>query len=604
MSQLQSSVGLISGLNITQTVNNLMAVSSGPVNALTATNTQLQSQDTAFTQLSAQLLALQADAKALKSSSLYTSRSASSSDSTAMTATVTGTPSLGTYQFTPLQVVQTQQLLSNGFSSDTTSLGGGQISFRFGANLDQSAALDTLNGGAGFTPGKIQITDRSGATATIDLSTAQTIGDVINDINNNGTVNVTASADGNHLVLTDNTGKTGATAPDLKVQEVGNGSTAASLGLAGIDVSGSGKTGIGSDILSLSSNTSLSTLNDGAGVLTSTVLPDIGYTLSDGTTGKIDFSPAAADGTAGTPESTLGQIVDEINAAAPGKLQATIDSTTHNLVVTDQSGGSGAFTLTALNGSQALHDLGLDTTASGNTVTGRAVLGGLQSPLLSSLNGGQGYGQLGTIDLTDRSGATATVNLSGVQTLSGVIDAINQAGIGIKAQVNAAANGIQLVDTTGATTNNMIVANDSGDAPQTATKLGIAVNGAVTTVNSGDMHLQVVSLNTQLSSLNGGAGVAQGTVNFTDSNGKTAALNVTSSMQTVGDVINAINLLGLSFQASINTTGDGILLTDTGGGNGTLSVSKEFHQASDLNLLQTASKQPRTASRCNFSTAT
>ena len=194
MSQLQSSVGLISGLNITQTVNNLMAVSSGPVNALTATNTQLQSQDTAFTQLSAQLLALQADAKALKSSSLYTSRSASSSDSTAMTATVTGTPSLGTYQFTPLQVVQTQQLLSNGFSSDTTSLGGGQISFRFGANLDQSAALDTLNGGAGFTPGKIQITDRSGATATIDLSTAQTIGDVINDINNNGTVNVTASA--------------------------------------------------------------------------------------------------------------------------------------------------------------------------------------------------------------------------------------------------------------------------------------------------------------------------------------------------------------------------------------------------------------------------
>ena len=82
----------------------------------------------------------------------------------------------------------------------------------------------------------------------------------------------------------------------------------------------------------------------------------------------------------------------------------------------------------------------------------------------------------------------------------------------------------------------MIVANDS-DQTATATKLGIAVNGAVTSVNSGDMHLRVVSMNTELSSLNGGGGVAAGTVKFTDSTGKTATLTVDSSMQTVGDVV-------------------------------------------------------------------
>ena len=239
MSQVQSSVGLVSGLNIGQTVSNLMAVASQPVTQLTNENTQLQSQDTAFTQLSAELLAIQADAKALEQASLYTATSATSSNSNALTATVTGTPAVGTYEYTPLQLAQTQQLLSSGFSSQTNSLGGGKISFRFGANLDQTAQLDSLNGGAGFTPGKIQITDRSGATATIDLSTAKTIGDVINDINNNGTANVTASVEDNHLVLTDDTGKTGNTAPDLKVQEVGTGTTAASLGLAGFDVGGS-----------------------------------------------------------------------------------------------------------------------------------------------------------------------------------------------------------------------------------------------------------------------------------------------------------------------------------------------------------------------------
>ena len=97
-------------------------------------------------------------------------------------------------------------------------------------------------------------------------------------------------------------------------------------------------------------------------------------------------------------------------------------------------------------------------------------------------------------------------------------------------------------------------------------------------------------------SLNGGAGVALGTLTFTNSAGKTATLSVDSSMQTVGDVINAINSLSannLDIQAGINSTGDGILLTDSSGGSGTLGVAEgNSTTAHDLNLLQTASTAP------------
>ncbi len=609
-----SGVGLITGLNISTVVSDLMTVAQQPVTALQTQNTNLTNEQAAYDTLMSDLLGVQNDAKSLQQASLYSTRSAASSDTSALSATVTGTPALGTYTYTPLQTAQAEQLLSNGLPSETTSLGGGTFTFRFGGNLNQSVSLDWLNGGNGFVPGQIKVTDCSGATATINLSTAQSIGDVLNDINDNGTANVTAVADGDRIDLIDNTGGSGS----LKVQEVDGGSTAASLGLAGINVAATKATGSnvytatadGSQILSLSSNLDLNALNDGAGVSTSSVLPDIGYTLANGDHGTIELAPIASGSTTGTPPTTLGEIVDEINAAAPGELTASIDSTDNRLVLTDNTSTTGGktFTLTALNGSTALYDLGLvstpDGTATGSggaptgtggSITGRSILGGLQTVLLSSLNGGAGLGQLGNLDLTDRAGNSATVNLSSATTVQQVIDDINAATtstgekLGITAALNAAGNGIELTDTSGGA-GKMIVADDA-DKTTTATKLGIAVDDAVSSVNSGDLHLRTVSMNTALSSLNGGGGVADGTVTFTDSTGNTATLTVDSSMQTVGNVVNAINRLGLGgleITASLNRTGDGILLTDTAGGSGTMSVAEgDSTTAADLNLLQT-----------------
>ena len=262
---LSSATGLASGINIQNTVSQLIAIDSQPVNALTTTNTDLTNQETAVSQLSALLLSVQDATQTLGQASVWGSQTATSSDSAALSATVTGSPTAGTYQYTPLQTAQSQQLLSSGFQSASSALGGGTFTFRYGNTVNQGVSLSNINGGQGFKPGEIRITDRSGASAVINLSDAQNINDVVQDINSAGTIDVTASTDNGHIVLTDNTGDT---LSSLEVQEVNGGTTAASLGLAGIDVASN--SAAGQNILTLSSGLSLNALNDGSGIQTNT----------------------------------------------------------------------------------------------------------------------------------------------------------------------------------------------------------------------------------------------------------------------------------------------------------------------------------------------
>lgn len=583
MGRIQSDVGLVTGIDIGKTVTALMKLAARPRDMLQERTDALKQEQTAITELSALLAATRYLTDNLGKADLFQRLKVTSTNDTVLAATLTGAPAAGTYQFTPIRTAESAQFLSAGVRADSDPLGGGTLSFRFGDDVLRSAGLDELGGGTGFVRGRIRITDRSGASAEIDLSTAQSIDDVLDAINGNTTINVTASAAGDRIRLQDNTGQS---VTNLKVQEVGRGTTAASLGLSGIDAAAT--VAEGQDILRLTESTLLSELNDGNGVLASTVLPDISYQLRDGTTGTIDLAPLPSGGGTAVPETTLGQVLQRINEASPGKLKAEISSDGERLVVTDLTAGSGTFQLQSLYDSQALADLGLDRPAAGGTVTGRRLLGGLQTVLLSSLNGGKGLGQLGALELTDRAGATATVDLAAAETLDDVIQAINAAGIGINARVNDARNGILLADTSGGSLGHLIVAD--GDSTQTATKLQIAADTEAAWVNSGDLHLQVISQQTRLADLNGGAGVASGTLTIYNSKGQSASVNLAqSSVQTIGDVIRAINRLNLDVRAEINATGDGIALVDFAGGSGRLHVaSGSSTTAADLHLDRTA----------------
>ncbi len=815
MGRISASTGLITGFPIASTVSQLIQLESGPVNNLKAANTTLQNQQTALTQIEAQLIALQSGAKNLSQSSLYSQRTITSSNPAVLSAVANSSgnpPPLGNYVFTPLQQAQAEQLQSSQFTSDTSALGAGTFSFRFGGFIDNPVPLALLNGGQGVAPGKIQITDRSGASTTIDLTGAQTIGDVIQAINSNSAIHVQAKAVGDHLQLIDTSGSTNG---NLKVQEVGGGTTAVSLGLAGVNVAAS--TANGQDILSLFAGVPTSSLNDGLGVRFDPALPDVKVSLADGTqvnvtlhkqsqvgtfasgttdaanganaavqfiakqagaasggvtvtfvddpsvtagnervtynsqaktlTFKIEQGKTTADDiiaalsrdpiasaafgaqraaggdgsglvtisdialTAGPPSTattsgtlgasskltftaksggssfdnvqirfvdnptitaghetvaydasnpsqptltfqiaqgqttandivaalandptasqlfsaapatgsdgsgiissadtgvtsggalvepvppgaptSLGDVLAAINAAAPGKLTARISPDGNGIQLTDLTTGAGTFSITDLNSSRAVEDLGLTAPASGGVITGTRLLGGLATSLLKDLKGGAGISGLGTLNLTDRSGATASVDLSGAQTIDDVIAAINAAGIGIQASVNQARNGIQLVDTTGASASNLIVAD--GDASQTAEQLGLADNAAVASKNSGDLGLKTVSENTKLASLNGGSNVAAGSFTLTDTNGRSAKITVDNQVLTIGDLIQAIDNSGLSVAAKVNASGDGIEIVDTAHGSGQVQVQEgNATTAGDLHLLGAATTQ-------------
>lgn len=602
MGRIQADTGLVSGINFTDTITKLMAIEAKPRDALTAKNKTLGDQQTAVTQLTALLVSFQFITKNLGKTDLFGQTTATSTNPNALTAIVTGAPAVGAYQYTPLRSVQSQQFLSSGYASQTSPLGTGTMTFRFGDGVARSNSLDALGGGQGFSRGKIQITDRSGATTQIDLSTAQTIDDVLAAINGAGTINVTATTVGGQIRLTDNTGQH---ASDLKAQEVGGGSTAASIGLAGVILGASANTnsGLGLDVLNLYSGIDLAALNDGAGVSTNKVLADIQYTLHDGTTGTIDLSPIAPGGSTAQQETTLGQIVQEVSTQTGGKLQVTISNDGKRLVATDttstpdpgqQTPGVtyGTLQLSAINGSKALDDLGLTGTTTDGSISGNRILGGLKTVLLSSLNGGQGLGTLGSLQLTDRDGQGVTVDLSGSETLDDIIGKINSqaatAGAGIIASINQAGDGIQLTDTTGGTGN--LVAANVADGTTSADKLRLTGTTAGTSLQGKDLHLQVVAENTRLSLFNGGGGVALGTFRIADTNGASAVIDLSkNNIQTVGDVIDAINRASIGVHAQINATGDGISIQDTALGNGTLMVTEGTSTAAaNLHLLAAA----------------
>ncbi|WP_254513169.1 flagellar filament capping protein FliD [Anatilimnocola floriformis] len=579
MGRITSSIGLSTGINIEDTVNKLMELASQPKTTATARKAALGTQQAAITDLTASTLGVQFAVKRLATTSLFTKRAVTSS-STLLTATATSGVAPGTYQFTAVRQAQNAQVLSSGVASKDAPLGVGTFSFRFGGAITSPVSLDELNGGAGVTRGKIRIIDRNGGAATIDLRYAQTIDDVVNAINSTDTADITASVEGDRLKITDRSGGSG----NLRVQEVSGGSTAADLGLSGINVAANSATG--NDVLKLQSDLALSQLNDGNGLSIRTGVSDLNVTLRDGTSLSVDFNRVSPPRT----EKTLGDLINTINEADPTKLRAEISADGDRIVLTDLTTDTGGtFAVSSTSGGSLAEDLGLTGTATGGTLNSGRLRGGLQSPLLRTLNGGQGLGTLGTINLTDRSGATASIDLSGAETLDDVTKAINGAGLGLRAEINSARNGLQIVDTTNTSTSNLIVAD--GDANNTATKLGIVGSVSTDTIRGGTLSRQIVSENTSLSDYNAGQGVRTGSFLIKDSNGREGAINFTTLQpKTIGDVISAINNLALGVTAKINDTGDGIALVDTGGGSQRLTVTDVGggKTAADLRLTTTA----------------
>ncbi|MCG8583708.1 MAG: flagellar filament capping protein FliD [Pirellulales bacterium] len=564
MGRITSSVGLVSGIPTQDIIDQLIGLQAGrktTVDNQIAQNTQVQ---TALSTVSAQLLGLQSSAAAFGSSSVIDAKSATSSDSTVLGVTASESAQFGSFAFRVLGLATTQQLLSDGVAdTDVSPVGAGTISIKSGGFVDETASLTLLNGGSGIARGEIRVTDADGKSAIVDLSNARTVADVVDAINSTSAVDILASVTDDAFVLTDQSGGAGS----VSVDEVNLGSTAADLGLATGTLSGGGSILTGSDVVSVGDLT-LSALNDGLGVRHVEGLDDFRIDLRDGTTSlNIDVSSA----------TTLSDVVDLINNHEDngGLLTASIAADGKRIELNDTSGG-GTLSITALNASDAAYDLGLGSIVDGGgLLSGGRIVSGLSGPLLRNINGGAGISELGTIRITDRSGASADIDLSGVETLNGAIDAINASGIDVSARINDAANGILIEDTSGSTASDLIIADLATGT--FAADLNFAGSYSTDSAGTGDVNHRFISHNTSLDDLNGGQAIFRGRIQITDSFGVSSEIDLTAAagnnIETVGDLIDAIHSGSANVSARINDTGDGLLLVDNAGGQQAISVS-------------------------------
>ncbi len=566
MSGISTQAGIFSGINSGQIIEQLLAIEARPKLQVQKRIAQLQAQQAGYLDLNSKLGALKSAAEAFRTQKIFQKKSATSSNKDVLSATADATAAPGSYTFMVDRLVSSQQVLSRGFSNrDVSGVGLTSATFETArARLDRTVNLSDLNDGQGVSRGKITITDSGGRSATVDLSRAITVDDVLEAINTNGTAQVTASVKDGKFVLKDNANG------NVTVGNFGTSTTATSLGIAG---TASG-TLTGSVVYGLNANTSTASLNDGRGVGRKQVIGegiyDFRIVVNDGGTNtnvNVNIGDVYGPGAVKlrSAVTTVGGVVERINEALAAMdvtdMQAEIDKTNGRLVIRDLAGGR---TISVEeHDSTTAADLGLLTTSPQTQVNGKRILADLNTTLGRGINGGRGIGGDGVLNFTTRSGATFSVNLSQAQregSLSEVVSAIeNAAGNAgkIRVSLNSKGTGFQITDTTTGT-GNLIVTGTTGS--DTAASLGLSTGPsgvASSTVNGTNLQRKYISLATLLSDLPGPS-LGTGQLRITDSTGRVDTVNISSDVRDVGQLLAQINAAGGRAKARINANGDGI----------------------------------------------
>lgn len=276
----------------------------------------------------------------------------------------------------------------------------------------------------------------------------------------------------------------------------------------------------------------------------------------------------------------LGDVIGAINTAAVGNITAAVNAA--GTGITLSTSGADNISVKDVGGGHTAIDLGISQVTgagAGASVIGTSVNAKVTAlTSLASLRGGAGIDQTHGLTITNGQ-KSVTIDLSSAQTVEDLLNSINGSGTGVVATINAAGNGINIVNSI------------------QGTQMTITENGGTT---ASDLGVRSFNPATPLSQLNGGKGVgsvAGGDFQVTRTDGTNFNVSLTGA-QTVTDVIHAINLAsggtattGVGVNAAFATTGNGINLTDTAGGAGALTVTplNDSTAAKDLGLTSAAS---------------
>jgi flagellar hook-associated protein 3 FlgL len=289
--------------------------------------------------------------------------------------------------------------------------------------------------------------------------------------------------------------------------------------------------------------------------------------ISNGTTtATVDLSGA----------DSVADVIGRINGAGVGGIVATVGADGVSLQLS--GGAADDISVNDVAGGTTAADLGIrlgSGAGAGVNLVGADIKPAVtRLTHLSDLRAGAGI-DLSGIRISNGL-STADVDLSGAVTVEDLLNRINSSGTGVRAEINAGANGINILN------------------PTQGTRLTLAENGGTT---ASELGVRSFSAQTQLSELNDGKGVrtvAGDDLTINDSNGVSFGVDL-SNLTTVQQVIDAINAAattaGAGALASFATTGNGIQLTDTAGGSGSLSLAAANYSnaASDLGLTTPAS---------------
>ncbi len=713
MSGISSGIGLVSGLPTQSIIDQLISLDSRPLLLLQQRAETLQIQRTAFAELSARLLGLRSTIARFDEPSFFRGARATSSDDNVLSATASEGAAQGTFQFQVQSLVTNEQLISRGFANtDSQPIGAGTISFEIGnGRLDNATSLQSLNGGNGVRRGVIEITDRAGDSASVDLTTAITVKDVIDEINSRTEINVRARADGDRIVIEDNNDPADPNLQNLSIRDLAGGFSALDLGIAQ-----QGQDGriTGTQIYYLTNDSRLTSLNDGNGVRVGRNNSDIAITVGDrvftaglrgllqngrfdqqarrtyldvlnsgngvreGTFKITNRAGVSAEIEVDESVKTVGDVIALINNAgiditatvdpSVGRINISDDSTpatedeAGNLVIEDISGNAATDlglvmdteeddfqgnviyridtlgdVIRAINyaqdesflqndlvaasindagdglklfsaeaysvgvsdnavASSAAIDLGLVGESNAGLFESRPLVAGLNTRLLTTLNGGSGVSVGGVfidVQYDDGDFREGNIDFTGVTSVQGIIDRFNEQtdSTNISASLNNAGNGILFTDESGRS--GTIVLKDQGQGRVVRDLFGLSDGETSVTSNdgslaTGNLQLQYISEATDRDTLGNGRGVSNGSFRITTSDGQSANVLITDTQTTVGDIIAQINGAPISgIEARINQNGDGIEIIDTTGGSGTFKIETGGNSttAGDLNFL-------------------
>ena len=235
--------GLVSGLDTSSIITDLVAIQENQINRLTARKDLILAEQTAFQGIEARILGLRSSMSRLNrtTSSVFDQRIAVSSDDQALTAVAGNDAIEGTFQIQVNSLAKAHQIGSNGFESTSSTITEGTISFRLGDRPETTIEIDgTNNTVSGLVSAINNQSDDINATIINDPSSGQSrilLTSRFTGAENQITVDNNLGAGSGDIVRPDFTGAAIQEAADATVQ-LGSGPGAITASYATNEVDG------------------------------------------------------------------------------------------------------------------------------------------------------------------------------------------------------------------------------------------------------------------------------------------------------------------------------------------------------------------------------